>query len=455
MSRHLLVGRLGVLDKAPVPQGLAEVATELDLVASNKRLGHGLGDALHDLNKIGIFPPEIGVDLLALAALVHAADTRISRSRDSQDSWTREIDISLPVSNVPKWQAASSLLVRMLNFLTGDRWSFSFRCRPEGFEAIAPVRPAQMELPKNHVLSLFSGGLDSLIGAIDLLEQNHVPLLISHAGEGATSDAQSSCFRALDKQYKSAEVKRFRVWMSFAKGLIPDTSAEDSTRGRSFLFFAIGAFAGSGVGGQFQLRAPENGLIALNVPLDLLRLGSLSTRTTHPFYIARWNDLLGALDIDGTVINPYWNRTKGEMVSECRNPTLLGSILPDSLSCSSPTKGRWLGHGTQHCGHCLPCLIRRAAIAAAFGTQPDPTVYTLATMNERILSTRRAEGRQVRSFQVALNRLRAQPGVEKYLIHKAGPLSDVAGDISDLAGVYARGLNEVGAILENVTTSSE
>jgi len=57
-----------------------------------------------------------------------------------------------------------------------------------------------------------------------------------------------------------------------------------------------------------------------------------------------------------------------------------------------------------------------------------------------ILSTRRAEGRQVRSFQVALNRLRAQPGVEKYLIHKAGPLFDVAGDISDLAGVYARGL---------------
>jgi hypothetical protein len=143
------------------------------------------------------------------------------------------------------------------------------------------------------------------------------------------------------------------------------------------------------------------------------------------------------------------------MVSECHNRTLLDAILPDSLSCSSPTKGRWLGHGTQHCGHCLPCLIRRAAIAAAFGAQPDPTVYTLAIMDGQNLSTRRAEGQQVRSFQVALNRLKAQPGVEKYLIHKAGPLSDVADDISDLAGVYTRGLNEVGAILENVTTSSE
>ena len=33
-------------------------------------------------------------------------------------------------------------------------------------------------------LALFSGGLDSLIGAIDTLEAGRTPLLISHAGEG-------------------------------------------------------------------------------------------------------------------------------------------------------------------------------------------------------------------------------------------------------------------------------
>lgn len=58
---------------------------------------------------------------------------------------------------------------------------------------------------------------------------------------------------------------------------------------------------------DFTLRVPENGLIALNVPLDPLRLGALSTRTTHPFYMARWNDLLSALGIPGRLENPYWN----------------------------------------------------------------------------------------------------------------------------------------------------
>ena len=52
------------------------------------------------------------------------------------------------------------------------------------------------------------------------------------------------------------------------------------------------AFAATGLAPPFSLAVPENGLIALNVPLDPLRLGALSTRTTHPFYIARWNELL-------------------------------------------------------------------------------------------------------------------------------------------------------------------
>src|SRR6266852_896439 len=59
------------------------------------------------------------------------------------------------------------------------------------------------------------------------------------------------------------------------------------------------AFAGSGFEKRFVLYVPENGLIALNVPLDPLRLGSFSTRTTHPFYIARWNELLKMVGMNG------------------------------------------------------------------------------------------------------------------------------------------------------------
>src|SRR5208337_258680 len=107
-------------------------------------------------------------------------------------------------------------------------------------------------------------------------------------------------------------LKRLRVWMAFPTDLFRDVPAEMTTRARSFLFFAAGIFASTGLDKAVTLRVPENGLIALNVPLDQLRLGALSTRTTHPFYIARWNELLHILGIPVTIENPYWDKTKGE-----------------------------------------------------------------------------------------------------------------------------------------------
>jgi hypothetical protein len=209
--------------------------------------------------------------------------------------------------------------------------------------------------------------------------------------------------------------------------------------------------AGSGLGGPFTLQVPENGLIALNVPLDPLRLGSLSTRTTHPFYLARWNELLSILGIDGRIENPYWDKTKGEMIAECGNRTLLTSLVPLSLSCSSPTKGRWQGHGTQHCGYCLPCLIRRAAINKGLGA--DPTTYTVSNLAQNDLDTRQAEGQQVRSFQFAISRLQERPELASILIHKPGPLIDHTRHEQELlAAVYKRGLDEVASLLANVRT---
>ena len=53
---------------------------------------------LNDLRKKEIYPTEDGFDIIALAILVYLADTRISRIKHAEDSWTREIAIELPVS---------------------------------------------------------------------------------------------------------------------------------------------------------------------------------------------------------------------------------------------------------------------------------------------------------------------------------------------------------------------
>ena len=389
-------------------------------------------------------PTEIGLDLLVLAAMVYAADTRISRHSESQDGWTREIRLVVPVSDLARWNAAIPILQRMLNFLTGDKWTIGFRPRPSRFASVVGAKP--LIAPAFDCASLFSGGLDSLIGAIDLIEAGATPLLISHVGEGAVSKAQEDCFDGLKAHYKKRAFERLRVWMSFPKKLVRDVAPDETTRGRSFLFFAIGAFASSGLGREFILRAPENGFIALNVPLDVLRLGAFSTRTTHPFYIARWNQLLRVLGVTGRIENPYWNKTKGEMVASCSDTKLLLGLVPNSLSCASPTKGRWQGHGTEHCGYCLPCLIRRASLASV----SDPTRYTVQNLRAQAWDTTQAKGQQIRSFQYANERLRTRPELARLLIYKPGPLTDVPADHAALAEVYRRGLAEVGALLSGV-----
>jgi hypothetical protein len=82
-------------------------------------LDHGIGGALTNLKQHGVFPSEIGIDLLVIAAHVYAADTRISRAEQSQDSWTREIRLVVPVSDMARWGIASSTLKKALDFLTG------------------------------------------------------------------------------------------------------------------------------------------------------------------------------------------------------------------------------------------------------------------------------------------------------------------------------------------------
>lgn len=458
MKRHAIIGRYGPADNINFTPGIGEIATSFDLLATTPRLiadqhflEHGIGHAIDALSGLGVYPSEMGIDILVLAAHVFAADTRISRTIDSQDGWTREIRLIVPVSEPERWTRAAPIFIRMLNFLTGDKWNLLFRARPRSMTTLSPSHSMSLIEPPFNAVALFSGGLDSLVGAIDSIENGLNPLFISHAGEGATSDAQFAIFNALKEHYPDKRFERLRLWMSFPDGFIASSSGENTTRGRSFLFFALGIFAASSLGRQFSLKVPENGLIALNVPLDSLRLGALSTRTTHPFYIARWNEVLSILGVNGVIENPYWNKTKGEMLSECSNTTLLNELLPSSLSCSSPTKGRWLGLGTQHCGYCLPCIIRRSAILA--GSFADTTTYTIPDLTTYVLNTRKSEGVQIRSFQLAINKLKKKPELAKILVHKPGPLSDESLERqAAIADVYRRGLEEVGEFIKGVRT---
>jgi len=456
MKRHVIYGRYGKTDTATVEVRADETGTELGLLSGQNKLEHGIGTALDDLSKMGVFPSPVAIDLLVLAAHVHAADTRVSRTTQSQDSWTRELRLVIPVSDVEIWNKAIHTLTRALNFLTGDLWAIEFRPLPKDAPNVSPVGTLPLEGVPFDEVALFSGGLDSLIGAVDMLQSGKTPLLISHAGDGTTSNAQGDCYQKLKEQYKDNQFNRLRLWMDMANVSIAGSDHEMTTRGRSFLFFAAGIFAGSGLNKPFSLKVPENGLIALNVPLDPLRLGSHSTRTTHPVHIARWNELLQIIGSPGKIVNPYWDKTKGEMAAGCANKKLLETLVPLSMSCAHPSSGRWRKIPAQHCGHCLPCLIRRAAVDRGLGKGKDKTTYTLSNLEERVLDSTEAEGIQVRSFQYAIHRLSIRPQLAATLIHINGSLSDESPEQqAELASVYSRGLDEVSKLLEGVRTQAK
>ena len=312
-----------------------------------------------------MYPSEISIDLAILAATVTAADTRISRQDDAQDSWTREIDLNLPVSDIDLWSDNAQLIERILQFLTGDLWRISFRAINKSMKALIDRPPKRVTTIFNTVC-LFSGGLDSFVGAIDLLEDGKTPIFVSHYKDASTK-SQEVCAKQLNEQYGDSDLRHVRTNVSFNKNDLPGLSTEITTRGRSFIFFALAALAADAIDGTTPIYVPENGLISLNVPLDPLRLGTWSTRTTHPFYMARWQELLDNLGIDAQFLNPYRFKTKGQMLSECANSTFIAKNYDVTISCSSITKGRWKNLSPVHCGYCTPCLTRRASIEAAFG----------------------------------------------------------------------------------------
>ncbi len=450
MKHHTIIARLGSTDTALVgPSRLATQTTPIDFLEDGTRhLGFGLGQALDALNELGLTPSETSVDLALLAAVVTAADTRISRDADAQDTWTREIDIHLPVADPNLWSNLSSLIETLLNFLTGDRWAVYFRPRQGvGFS----LEQTRLRLVDPTSVCLFSGGLDSFIGAVDLLADGQAPLLVSHYWDGITSSYQTNCAALLTSHF-GRPLQHVRARVGFPSDTVDDNGGEDTLRGRSFLFFSLAAMAADAVGGDVVIHVPENGLISLNVPLDPLRVGALSTRTTHPFYMARFDELLRGLGIRAHLENPYAFTTKGEMAAQCRDQAFLQQTAGSTMSCSSPLSRRYdpdpAERSPKHCGRCVPCLIRRAALLEAFGS--DNTPYRIANLHAQVLDTTKAEGEHVRSFQLALARLARSPGRARFDIHQPGPLIDHPDKVADYEAVYVRGLGEVGRLLQGV-----
>lgn len=370
-------------------------------------------------------------DLLNLAMAVYTADLKTPRNL-TEDRWTRNFKLHIPVVNIPKWDEALPFLVKSLEFLTGDRWEICLRQRevPENWKF------QERTNSKVAVVSLFSGGLDSLVGAIDLLEDRKSIGLVGHHGAGITNSIQQAILGKLQECYKNLITPyMFYIQPRKRRG----GGSEPSMRSRSMLFLSLGILVANAYGSQIPLVVAENGLISLNVPLTNSRMGSLSTRTTHPHFISLYQQVVSSLGLLNTIQMPYKFYTKGEMLANARNQEILKDTVDLTMSCSHPEVGRFRqGTPRKHCGYCVPCIIRRAALSSV---KLDNDIYNIDILKEEQPFDREV-GRDVRAFQMAIERgryLNYQNAVFDVL--SSGPIS--VEDIKSYADVYSRGMSEV------------
>lgn len=303
---------------------------------------------------------ETAMDMLLLAASVYALDKLVLRN-NAPDCWHRKFVLRLPVSDAGTWGSVKNDLDYCISFLTGDSWDINFIAQ----EASLAHLNHPVILPQtSDAVCLFSGGLDSLIGAIDWLESNngqHLCLVGHHDGQIAgTYGDQKNLLQKLKREYPERIAD---ILVRIGHNNESTENREPSLRGRSFLFAALGIFVASALGPNIPLFIPENGTIALNIPLTPSRRGSCSTRTAHPYYLNMLRRVVAGVGLTNTFSNPLETKTKGEVVAQSLNQQLLEETAPLSVSCAKRGhRIHWTHREAKSCGRCMPCIYRRAAL---------------------------------------------------------------------------------------------
>lgn len=317
---------------------------------------HGLFGGLPD-------PPVGAAELLLAACAVWLADRSVPRA-GTPDRWTRQIAVRFPVADPDGWPADE--LAGLLAVLTNDRWEV------EPYRRAAPIRlgPPQQQMPSDPApggAALFSAGLDSYAHAVNQRRAGAAQHLVGHFDMPALAALQRGTARAAAGPDGAGLLRQFRV--AAGSGLAGRT-AETSSRSRGLLFAAAGAAVAAAAGAPV-LDVPENGYVAVNVPLTAARAGALSTRSTHPHVLDLFGGLLARLGVPVAVRNPLLYCTKGDVAAAAIAAG--AEHAARTVSCGHPSSGRWRGQAKYgNCGCCYPCLVRRSGMEAALVDDPTP-----------------------------------------------------------------------------------
>ncbi len=248
---------------ATPPDGLEQSRyTTLDYRPSGNeppKLRLGLPDFVRSVN----FLPDRCLDLLEIAAYVFAADRltpRGAREAVEYQSWSKSFHFIVKVRDYEFWSqpSVSKALEAALCFATGNLdYEFSFQAgHTTPPTSLFDSQVFSMAHGGQFSIMLFSGGLDSLAGAVQRLEQTseHV-CLVSHLSQVGTIRTQRGLASALQKGYRG-RVSPYQFKTQF-QGV---GSREETQRSRPFLYSSI-AFALATAFGHDRFYIYEMGLL--------------------------------------------------------------------------------------------------------------------------------------------------------------------------------------------------
>lgn len=315
------------------------------------------------------------LDLIEIAVYVHAGDRRVGRGSSNAvefHGWRRRFLYRIRVRDHEFWSSeqVKEALIGAVEFMTGDA-SYEFEFDPGHNTAPTSLfdkKEFRVTAGEDASVSLFSGGLDSLVGALEILENNSGKVyLVSHVSQSGIKRTQNQLIEALREKWPS----RIRHYQ-FSSHLHRIKAREETQRSRSLLFGSI-AFAIAHTIGLQSINMFENGVTSINFPKRQSLMNGRASRTTHPKTVVLLETLFSLIQGGETCIrNPFLYKTKTDVVTRLEE---LGhrELYPSAVSCGV---ARSISAPATHCGGCNQCLDRRfAAYAAEIDEYDNGTQY--------------------------------------------------------------------------------
>jgi 7-cyano-7-deazaguanine synthase in queuosine biosynthesis len=313
--------------------------------------------------------PEVLTDLLEIATYVYCADQLVSRGGAAMQGlgsqWRRRLRFVVPVRAPDLWNSVVESLVHLLSFLSEDEYRFEFvrAAEPVKLNTYLDFSKSVAAFQPDEVL-LFSGGLDSLTGTVDVLEScKSRLLLVSHQSSSKMAAVQKRLADDLKTRFPGRVMRvPIRITKHRRKAL------EFTQRTRSFLFAAL-AVTLAQLAGKKRINLSENGITSFNLAIAGSVVGARATRSTHPKVLHGLSAFLAALLREEIEINsPFLWNTKAEVCRFLAHSNHR-DLCAHSVSCSRVHEITRL---KTHCGRCSQCIDRRFATLAAELGDVDP-----------------------------------------------------------------------------------